>query len=151
VTLRMRRLPLADVALIAAIPSGHADPASGLENQHTRIAGQRHPPHGVLRPAAIQYVKSFRSGSRMARRSTSVLGRIMTTHVSATLINGLFKPDESIPLADQTRVRLTIEPIADQSAETAVAAWEAIQARLKERPIRGATMRFTRDELHERR
>jgi hypothetical protein len=74
----------------------------------------------------------------------------MTTHVSATLINGMFKPDEAIPLADQTRVRLTIEPIADRRA-TAAAAWQALRARLRERPIHAAGLRYTRDELHERR
>ena len=74
----------------------------------------------------------------------------MTTQVSATLINGLFKPDESVPLAEHSRVRLTIEPITDHSTE-ALAAWEAILARLKEHPIRGESVRFTRDELHERR
>lgn len=74
----------------------------------------------------------------------------MTTHVSATLIDGVFKPDEKVGLADRARVRLTIEPLTDRSADAA-AAWEAIVARLKDRPIRGASTRFTRDELHERR
>jgi hypothetical protein len=61
----------------------------------------------------------------------------------------MLKPDESLPLADQTRVKLTIEPLVEKSEPTA--AWEALQARLRERPIHGSGKRFTRDELHERR
>jgi len=78
----------------------------------------------------------------------------MTTQVDATLIDGVFKPDRALPLPDQTRVRLTIEPIAAAegwSPEKARAAWEAIQQRLKEHPIDGGGVRYTRDELHERR
>jgi predicted DNA-binding antitoxin AbrB/MazE fold protein len=75
----------------------------------------------------------------------------MTTHVEATFTNGVFKPDQPLPLAEQSRVRLTIEPIEEWSREKAIAAWEAIQERLKERPIHGGGMRFTRDQLHERR
>jgi predicted DNA-binding antitoxin AbrB/MazE fold protein len=78
----------------------------------------------------------------------------MTTQVEATLINGVLKPDQPLSLPDQTRVRLTIEsidPIAEWSPEKAQAAWEAIQARLKERPIHGGGVHYSRDELHERR
>jgi predicted DNA-binding antitoxin AbrB/MazE fold protein len=77
--------------------------------------------------------------------------RAMTTQVEATLTNGVLKPDRPLALPDRARVRLTIEPIEEWSPEKARAAWEAIQARLKERPIHGGGMRFTRDELHERR
>jgi hypothetical protein len=63
----------------------------------------------------------------------------------------MLKPDRALPLADQTRVMLTIEPIEDWSPERARAAWQAMQARLKERPIHGGGLRFTRDQLHERR
>jgi len=35
----------------------------------------------------------------------------MVTQVDATLSNGVLKPDKPLALADQTRVRLTIEPI----------------------------------------
>ena len=73
------------------------------------------------------------------------------TQVTATFKNGIFKPDEIVPLADHSRVRLTIEPIAEWSPEGARAAWEAIQTRLKEHPIHGGGLHYTRDELHERR
>jgi hypothetical protein len=75
----------------------------------------------------------------------------MTTRVTATFVNGMLKPDEALPLADQSRVHLTIEPIEEWSPEKARAAWEALQARLKEHPINGGGVRYTRDELHERR
>lgn len=73
----------------------------------------------------------------------------MTTEVTATVVNGMLKPDQELPMADQTRVKLTIEPI-DTKPEPA-AAWESLKARLRERPIQGLGRRFTRDELHERR
>jgi predicted DNA-binding antitoxin AbrB/MazE fold protein len=75
----------------------------------------------------------------------------MTTHVEAILTNGVLKPDHPLPQPDQTRVRLTIEPIEPWSAEGAKRALDAIQARLKERPIDSGGVRYTRDELHERR
>ena len=75
----------------------------------------------------------------------------MTTQVTATVIGGILKPDESLALADQTRVRLTIEPIEDWSPAKALAAWEAIKTRLRERPLHFGGERYTRDELHERR
>ena len=78
----------------------------------------------------------------------------MTTHVDATLINGMLKPDQPLPLPDHTRVRLTIEsiePIAEWSPEKAKAAWEAIMARLKEHPLHFGGKRFKRDELYDRR
>ena len=74
-----------------------------------------------------------------------------TQVVTATVVGGMLKPDEALPLAEQTRVRLTIEPIEEWSPKKACAAWEAILARLKERPIHGGGLRYTRDELHERR
>ena len=75
----------------------------------------------------------------------------MITQVNATFVNGILEPDEALPLAEESRVRLTIEPIEDWSQERAIAAWEALKARLRERPIHGGEKRFTRDELHERR
>ena len=75
----------------------------------------------------------------------------MSTQVTATFVGGMLKPDQDLALADQSRVRLTIEPIEDWSQQAATAAWEALKARLRERPIHGGGKRFTRDELHERR
>jgi hypothetical protein len=75
----------------------------------------------------------------------------MTTQMTATVVNGMLKPDQTLPLADQTRVKLTIEPIEEWSPEAALAAWEAIKARLRERPLHFGGKRYTREELHERR
>ena len=75
----------------------------------------------------------------------------MTTQVTATVVNGMFKPDSDLQLAEQARVRLTIEPIEDWSPEKARAALESLKAALKERPLHFGGTRYTRDELHERR
>ena len=75
----------------------------------------------------------------------------MTTQVTATVVGGMLKPDQTLPLAEQTRVRLTIEPIEEWSPEAAKEAWEALQAELRERPLHFGGKRCTRDELHERR
>lgn len=75
----------------------------------------------------------------------------MSTQVTATFTNGILKPDQSLPLPDQTRVKLTIEPIQELSPEAALAAWEAIKTRIRERPLHFGGQRYTRDELHERR
>jgi hypothetical protein len=75
----------------------------------------------------------------------------MSTQVTATFVGGMLKPDQNLPLADQTRVKLTIEPIEQWTQEGAIAAWESLKTRLRERPIHGGGKRFTRDELHERR
>jgi hypothetical protein len=73
----------------------------------------------------------------------------MSTEITATFVGGLLKPDQALPLADHTRVKLTIEPIDARPEPTA--AWEALKARLRQRPIHGLGKPFTRDELHERR
>jgi hypothetical protein len=74
----------------------------------------------------------------------------MTTRTTATVINGMLKPDERLPLADQTRVMVTIDPIEQRSATAVTAAWEAIGARLRKRPLHFGGVRYTRDELHDR-
>jgi hypothetical protein len=73
----------------------------------------------------------------------------MTTHVTATFVGGLLRSDQSLPLADHTRVHLTIEPIGEK--REAAVAWAALKARLRQRPVHGLGKRYTRDELHERR
>jgi hypothetical protein len=75
--------------------------------------------------------------------------QIMTTQMTATVVGGVLKPDQQLTLPDQTRVKLTLEPI-EEKAEPA-AAWAALKARLRQRPIHGLGRRFSRDELHERR
>lgn len=73
----------------------------------------------------------------------------MKTELTATIEGGVLKPDTALPFADHTRVKLTIEPI--ESENTSVAAWERLKERLRQRPVHGGGIRFTREELYERR
>ncbi len=75
----------------------------------------------------------------------------MTTQIEATFTNGVLKPDVAMSLPEQSRVRLTVEAIEQHSPEKALAALESIWARLKERPIYGDGVKYTREQLHERR
>jgi hypothetical protein len=72
----------------------------------------------------------------------------MKGELTAIVVGGMLKPDEELFLPDQTRVRLTIETIGQKP--DASSAWEAVKARLRERPLHGGGKHFTRDELHER-
>ncbi|MBW3599212.1 MAG: hypothetical protein KY475_18320 [Planctomycetes bacterium] len=73
----------------------------------------------------------------------------MTTRVTATVIGGLLKPDETLSLPDQTRVTLTIERLgaADEPAQ----AWASLKTWIRDNPLHGLGPRLTRDELHQRR
>jgi hypothetical protein len=73
----------------------------------------------------------------------------MTAKLTATVDNGVLRPDAALPFPDQTRVKITIETIA--GAADAASAWEALKARIRLRPVRGSGKHFTREELHERR
>jgi hypothetical protein len=73
----------------------------------------------------------------------------MTTQMTATVVNGMLKPDQSLPLADQTRVKLTIEPLGQQLEP--MEAWQSLKAWIRERPLHGLGRHLSRDELHERR
>jgi hypothetical protein len=84
----------------------------------------------------------------------------MKTQIAATYVGGQFKPDEVLPLAESTRVNLTIEVIEDEGEpdpefhgdpQKSIAAWEALKAFLKKHPIHGGGKKYTRDELYERR
>jgi len=110
----------------------------------------------ALERVAIPYmlVGSFASTAYGEPRLDKISAKekeAMTTQVTATVVDGVFKPDQPLPLPNQTRVKLTVEPIEDWSPAKAIAAWEALTARLRERPIHGGGVRYTRDELHERR
>jgi hypothetical protein len=73
----------------------------------------------------------------------------MTTQVTATVVGGMLKPDQALPLAEQTRVRLTIEPLAEQLEPAE--AWRSLKEWIRQKPLHGLGRRLTRDELHERR
>ena len=72
----------------------------------------------------------------------------MKAELTATFVGGLLKPDKVLSLPDQTRVKLTIETLDPKTEATA--AWNALKARMLQRPIHGGERRFTREELHER-
>jgi hypothetical protein len=69
----------------------------------------------------------------------------MTTHLTATVVNRVFKPDQPLSLAEQTRVRLTVEPIVETVKPAQ--AWESW---IRQNSLHGLGRRLTRDELHER-
>lgn len=73
----------------------------------------------------------------------------MSTQVTATFVNGMLKPDQELALADQARVRLTIEPLTEQLEPAA--AWQSLKSWIKQNPLHGLGRHLTRDELHERR
>ena len=72
----------------------------------------------------------------------------MTAEMTATVENGLLKPDIALPFPDQTRVKLTIEPV--ESENHSLAAWTRLQELIDRHPIVGLAEKFSRDELHER-
>ena len=74
----------------------------------------------------------------------------MTIRTTATVVNGMLKPDERIRLADQTRVNITIEPLGEWSLSAALAAWEAIKSQLRKRPLHFGGMHYSRSDLHDR-
>jgi hypothetical protein len=61
----------------------------------------------------------------------------------------MLKPDHVLPLAERTRVRLTIEPLSEQLDP--MEAWQSLKAWIKQKPLYGLGRHLTRDELHERR
>ena len=74
----------------------------------------------------------------------------MKTQITATVINGTLKLDQPIDLPDDSRVRIVVEPLAD-SCQRWATALEALQKLTREHPIGSGGVRYTREELHERR
>lgn len=77
----------------------------------------------------------------------------MSHFILATFENGTFVPDVPVPLPAQSRVRLTVETLAEACPNVASAAqeaWARMKCRIAERPVISNGRRWTRDELHER-
>jgi len=82
----------------------------------------------------------------------------MAEIITATFQDGAFVPEQPIAVPSGTRVRLTVEPVEQTSAQVAMAAHHRPTAekisefnKLCDRlSVRGGK-RLTRDELHERR
>ncbi|MHC4876237.1 MAG: hypothetical protein ACYTGL_07050 [Planctomycetota bacterium] len=81
----------------------------------------------------------------------------MKKEVSGTLVDGVVQLDEAVDLPNNTRVQISLEPVADQpdsapfDPAAARAAFESFRRRCTERPVHSDGERFSRDDLHERR
>jgi hypothetical protein len=63
--------------------------------------------------------------------------------------NGQLILEKPVPLPDQSRVEVTLQPIRENETD-ATSHWQQVKERLRERPIHSGGQHFTRDELHER-
>jgi len=74
----------------------------------------------------------------------------MITQTTAIVRKGALFPEEPLSLPDEMRVRVTIEAVPTDQ-ESRLAALRRLQQLIKNRPINSDGLRFTREELHERR
>lgn len=72
----------------------------------------------------------------------------MSTDITGTVLGGTLKLDQPLSLPDQSRVRVTIQPVI--SNEGWRHALEALEHLRQEHPICSDGQRFSRDDLHER-
>lgn len=72
---------------------------------------------------------------------------MLITEIAATVESGGLKLDHPLPLADHTRVKLTIEPV--WNPVEAREAWQTLLGRIDARPVSGVK-HYTREELYER-
>jgi len=70
----------------------------------------------------------------------------MPTHL-ATVVGGQLKLDDPLPLPDNSRVTVTVDPVPAKPSQQA---WNSLKERLQQRPVYAEGQHFTRDELHER-
>jgi predicted DNA-binding antitoxin AbrB/MazE fold protein len=76
----------------------------------------------------------------------------MNQLMTATVVDGVFKPSEPLNLPSGTQVRLLVmEPAAEWSIQEAQKAWDEFDRLCEENPINAGGIRMTRDQLHERR
>lgn len=74
----------------------------------------------------------------------------VTKVVEAIYSHGVLEPLEALELAERQRVRLTIEPLAEQPADRA-AAMQRLMDRLRRSKLSHGGPYPSRDELHDRR
>ena len=72
-----------------------------------------------------------------------------TTH-TATVVDGSLKLDDPLNLPEQSRVEITVAPIA-KDVDRKLEALRNFRALSDATPLFGAAERLTRDQLHERR
>jgi hypothetical protein len=73
----------------------------------------------------------------------------MQTSFSGIVLGGELQLDQQVPLADQSRVHVTVVPV-EQNRGRWSQALSALEELRKISPINSAGERFTRDQLHER-
>jgi hypothetical protein len=74
----------------------------------------------------------------------------MKTTFTGTVVNGALKLDQRVELADESRVFVTVVAVEDTQRRWGEAL-EALERLRREHPIDSGGLRYTRDELHERR
>jgi hypothetical protein len=75
---------------------------------------------------------------------------MMNEQVMGTVVDGAVELDSPLQLPNQTRVLVKVELVAPTTKATE-SGWEAMERLIRERPIHLGGVRYTRDELHERR
>lgn len=78
----------------------------------------------------------------------------MTTRTTATVVDGQLQLDQPLPLPNQSRVNVVVESATETPAdwrERMTQGLESLQKLVAEHPIGSGGVRFTREELHERR
>ncbi|MBP90290.1 MAG: hypothetical protein CMJ64_26895 [Planctomycetaceae bacterium] len=73
----------------------------------------------------------------------------MQTQITATVVDGVIKPDQPLSLPNNTRVQVTVEPTEDWRVKMREGL-EGMRRLIEEQPMRSGGLRYTRDELHER-
>jgi predicted DNA-binding antitoxin AbrB/MazE fold protein len=71
--------------------------------------------------------------------------------ITATFEDGVLKPTERLDLQPHARVRLTVEPLEQDTAETQRRAWAELEQLWRQSALDSQGERLSRDQLHERR
>ena len=72
----------------------------------------------------------------------------MPTDFTATVLGGELKLDQALLLPDQSRVRVTIQPVFSNDGWRQ--ALDALARLRRDRPIHSGGLRYRRDELYDR-
>jgi predicted DNA-binding antitoxin AbrB/MazE fold protein len=75
----------------------------------------------------------------------------MNQIVEAVFEGGVFKPDQKPELAENTRVRLVVEPVEATEESRRRQSWVELERLWKQSAFNSHGDRLSRDQLHERR